>query len=146
MQIMLWFADEIKAGSTLSLPMKSGRVGMNDYRDVAAVAAKCLTGDGHEGKIYNLSGPDLLSMHDIAEKLSRAVGRPIRYIDVAPDAFRRQLVALGWSAWHAEVMTRSYVGMGQGASAMLTEDVQCVLGRPATSFDQVARDYAHFFR
>jgi hypothetical protein len=47
---------------------------------------------------------------------------------------------------HAEVMTRSYAGMSQGASAVLTDDVKRLPGRDATSFDQGAKDYAHFFR
>lgn len=146
MQNVLWFADEIRSKGTISLPMGSGRVGMNDYRDVAAVAAKCLTEDGHEGRGYDLSGPELLSVQDIAERLSRAVGTTIRYNDVSPEDFRRQLEACGWSAWHADAMTRSYTGMSNGASAVLTDGVKRVLGREPTSFDEVAQDYAHFFK
>ncbi len=145
MQNMLWFADEIKTKGTFSLAMKSGRIGMIDYRDIAAVAAQCATETGHQGQIYNLSGPELISMQDIAASLSRAVGTPIRYNDISPTEFQRYLVAMGWSAWHAEVMTRSYAGMSQGASAIVTDDVQRLLGRKATSFDQVAMDYARFF-
>ena len=145
MQNMLWFADEIKKTGAFSLPIKSGLIGMIDYRDIAAVAAKCLTEAGHEGQIYNLSGPNLISMYDIAEKLSRAVGTSIEYNDIPPDEFQRHLLSMGWSAWHAEVMTRSYVGMSKGASAVLTDGVKRLLGREATSFDQVAKDYAHFF-
>ena len=145
MQNILWFADEIKKNGTLSLPMKSGCIGMIDYRDIAAVAAKCLTESGHEGQTYNLSGPNLLSMHDIAEKLTRAVGTSIKYNDISGDEFQRYLLSMGWSAWHAEVMTRSYVGMSEGASAVLTDDVKHLLGRDGTSFDQLAKDYAHFF-
>ena len=146
MQNMLWFADEIKTKGTFSLAMKSGRIGMIDYRDIAAVAAKCVTEAGHESQIYNLSGPELISMQDIAASLSRAVGTPIRYNDISPEEFQRYLIAMGWSAWHAEVMTRSYAGMSQGASAIVTDDVQHLLGRKATSFDQVAKDYARFFK
>ncbi len=145
MQNMLWFADEIKTKGTFSLAIKSGRIGMIDYRDIAAVAAKCVTEAGHEGQIHNLSGPELISMQDIAASLSRAVGTSIRYNDISPEEFQRYLIAMGWSAWHAEVMTRSYAGMSQGASAIVTDDVQRLLGRKATSFDQAAKDYARFF-
>ena len=145
MQNLLWFADEIKTKGTFSLAMKSGRIGMIDHRDIAAVAAKCVTEAGHEGQIYNLSGPELISMQDIAASLSRAVGTPIRYNDISSEEFQRYLLSMGWSAWHAEVMTRSYAGMSQGASAIVTDDVPRLLGRKATSFDQVATDYAHFF-
>lgn len=146
MQNVLWFADEIKTRGTISLAMKAGRVGMIDYRDIAAVAAKCLTEAGHESRIYNLSGPHLISMDDIAAALSRALGTPVRYHDISTEEFRRYLLSMGWSSWHADSMARSYEGMSKGASAVVTDDVQRVLGRAATAFDQVARDYADFFR
>jgi len=145
MQNMLWFVDEVKTKGTISLPMKTGRVGMIDYRDLAAVAVKCLTDDAHEGQVYQLSGPELLSIYDIADKLSRAVGVPIKYNDMPPEEFKQLLMSMGRPLWHAEDMTVSYTKMSLGASAVLTGDVKRVLGRAATPFDQVARDYAHLF-
>jgi uncharacterized protein YbjT (DUF2867 family) len=97
MQNILWFAQEIKTQGTFSLPMKSGRIGMIDYRDIAAAAAKCLTEAGHAGRTYDLSGPYLVSMQHVAEKLSRVVGTPIRYNDISPDEFQGHLLAMGWS-------------------------------------------------
>ena len=142
---MLWFVDEIRASGAFSLPMGNGRVGMIDYRDIADVAVKCLTQTGHEGRSYQLSGPELLSCADIATKLSRVTGIPIRFNDMPPDEFRKLLRSMGRPAWHAEEMTVSYLGMSKGASAVLTEEVQRVLGRPATPFDRVAADYARLF-
>jgi uncharacterized protein YbjT (DUF2867 family) len=146
MQNLLWFADEVKTNGTFSLPLGAGRIGMIDFRDIAAVAAKCATEAGHEGRIYNLSGPELLSMNDVAEKLARAVGTPIRFNDVPPEEFERLLKAMGRPAWHAHEIAVLYAGMSRGASAVITEDVMRILGRAATPFDQVARDYGHFFR
>jgi uncharacterized protein YbjT (DUF2867 family) len=146
MQNMIWFVDEIARTGAFSLPMGAGRVGMIDFRDLAAVAVKCLTDSGHEGRTYNLSGPELLSCEAIAATLSEALGRPVRYNNIAPDEFRLLLISMGQPAWHAEEMTVSYVGMSKGVSAVVSEDVRKILGRPATSFSQVARDYAHLFR
>lgn len=146
MQNMLWFINEVKTKGTISLPMKTGRIGMIDYRDIAAVAVKCLTDDAHEGQVYQLSGPELISIHDIAEALSRAVGVPIQYNDLPPEEFKQLLMSMGRPLWHAEDMTLSYTKMSMGASAFLTEDVRRVLGRAATPFEQVAKDYAHLFR
>jgi uncharacterized protein YbjT (DUF2867 family) len=146
MQNMLWFIDEVKTKGTISLPMKDGRVGMVDYRDLAAVAVQCLIDPAHEGQIYQLSGPQLISVYDIAESLTRAVGVPVNYNDLPPEEFKQLLMAMGRPLWHAEDMTVSYTRMSKGASAILTEDVKRVLGRPATPFEQVAKDYAHLFR
>lgn len=146
MQNMLWFTNEVKTKGTISLPMKDGRVGMIDYRDIAAVAVACLTDESHEGKIYPLSGPELISIDDIAGHLSRAVGVPIKYNNLPPEEFKQLLVSMGRPPWHAEDMTLSFTKMGMGASAFLTEGVKTVLGRAATPFEQVAKDYAHHFK
>ena len=146
MQNMLWFIDEVKTKGTISLPMKDGRVGMVDYRDLAAVAVTCLIDPAHEGQIYQLSGPQLLSIHDIADSLTRAVGATIKYNDLPPEEFKQLLVAMGRPLWHAEDMTLSYTGMSNGVSAILTGDVKRVLGREATPFEQVAKDYSHLFK
>lgn len=146
MQNMLWFIDEVKTKGTISLPMKDGRVGMVDYRDLAAVAVACLIDPAHEGQIYQLSGPQLISVYDIAESLTRAVGVAVKYNDMPPEEFKQLLMAMGRPLWHAEDMTLSYTRMSKGASAVLTEDVKRVLGRAATPFEQVAKDYAHLFR
>lgn len=144
MQNVLWFIDEIRIRGTISLPMKSVRLGLIDFRDIAAVALRCLTQTGHEGRTYTLSGPELLSFYEVAAKLGRAVGTSIKYNDMPPDAFRQLLVSMGRPPWHADSMTRSYVLMSL-ADELLTGDVERVLGRRPASFDQVARDYAHFF-
>jgi uncharacterized protein YbjT (DUF2867 family) len=146
MQNLLWFADEIRAKGTFSLPLKDGRLGMIDFRDIAAVAIKCALDAAHEGHIYELSGPELLSMNDVAKKLARAVSVSIRYNDISPDEFERLLIAMGRPAWRAREIAVSYAGMSGGASAVVTDDVTRILGRAATPFDQVARDYARFFR
>lgn len=144
MQNVLWFIDEIRTRGTISLPMKSVRLGLVDFRDIAAVAEKCLAEPGHESRTYTLAGPELLSFDNVAGKLGRAVGVPIRYHDMPPDEFRELLIAMGRPAWHAESMTRSYVLMSLTDEA-LSGDVERVLGRRPASFDQVAKDYAHFF-
>jgi uncharacterized protein YbjT (DUF2867 family) len=146
MQNVLWFADEIRSRGTLSLPMKSARFAIVDYRDIAAVAARCLTQSGHEGRTYTLSGPELLSFYDVAVKLSRALGVPVRYNDIQPDEFRDLLISLGRPAWHAESITRSYVLMSRAATEELSADVEHVLGRRPTPFDKVAEDYARLLR
>ncbi len=56
------------------MPMKNGKVGMIDARDVAEAVAMVLTSDGHEGKSYLLTGPDSISIQDVANTLSRVWG------------------------------------------------------------------------
>src|SRR3712207_2926131 len=58
----------IDAGGTLRLPAGEGRVGWVDARDIAAVAFHAFTEEGHEGRVYPITGPESLSMADVADK------------------------------------------------------------------------------
>src|SRR5262245_47215541 len=86
-------AGTIKIQSAFYGVQGNGAVSHVDIRDVAAVAVKVLSSNGHAGRAYSLSGPEALTNAQIAEKLSQAVGREIRYVDLAPDDFRKSLLA-----------------------------------------------------
>jgi uncharacterized protein YbjT (DUF2867 family) len=68
-----------KAGA-LSLPTGDGGIPLVDVRDVAAVAVKALTEPGHEGKAYDLTGPEVLTGMQQAAILERVLGRPVTYL------------------------------------------------------------------
>src|SRR6185436_19052635 len=77
MQNFLQAAGTIKSQRAIHFPAGDSRYSMIDVRDVAAVALRALTGPAHQGKAYRLSGPESLSHEDVAEKLSRVLGRKI---------------------------------------------------------------------
>src|SRR5262245_58611219 len=79
MQNILRFASSIRASSSFTGALEQGRVAMIDVEDIAAVAATILTTASHQGKIYTLTGPEALSYEDVAERLSRLLGRTITY-------------------------------------------------------------------
>src|SRR5256884_2882108 len=70
----------IVAKGAFFLPMEDAKIASIDIGDIAEVAVAALTGPGHEGKIYPLTGPAALSMAEVAEKLSAATGKTIRYV------------------------------------------------------------------
>jgi uncharacterized protein YbjT (DUF2867 family) len=94
MQQLLIFAPTIAATGSFQLPMGTGAVALVDTRDVAAVAVCALTQDGHERKIYDLTGPDALSFDEMADELSHATGKKISYVHVPPEYARKQLASL----------------------------------------------------
>src|SRR5258708_35366714 len=83
------------------LPMEDARLASIDVGDIAEIAAKVLTGSGHEGKTYPLTGPQALTMTDVADKLSAATGKTIRYVNVPPEAARRAQLRPGMPPYHA---------------------------------------------
>src|SRR6185369_6837224 len=101
MQNFLQAAGTIKSQRAIHLPAGDSRYSMIDVRDVAAVALRALTGPAHQGKAYRLSGPESLSHEDVAEKLSRVLGRKISYVDLPPAEFKEALQGFGLPAAYA---------------------------------------------
>ena len=85
----------IVAKGAFFLPMEEAKIASIDVGDIAEEAAFALTTEGHEGKIYPLTGPEALSMAEVAEKLSTATGTPIRYVNVAPEQARQAQIDAG---------------------------------------------------
>ena len=129
-------------GGVIRLPAGEARLPFVDVRDIAAVAVKALTEPGHNGKAYVLTGPEALSHAEVATILSAATGKRFVYEDVAPETYRRQLIEEGASAYYADLILNLFARMRQRGTAEVHDDIRKVLGRPAISFRQFARDYA----
>ncbi len=146
MQNLLGFAQSIAADGTFALPLGSAKVAITDVRDIAAVAVAALTEPGHEGKIYLPTGPEALSMDEIAEKLSTAIGRPVRYINVEPEAFKQGLIDCGLPEWYADDLVKLNAYNASPEGAVVTDVVATVAHKQPITFDQFAKDYAVAFK
>jgi uncharacterized protein YbjT (DUF2867 family) len=123
-----------------------GEVSHIDIRDIAAVAVKTLTGDGHEGKAYTLTGPEALSNARVAEILSEDTGREINYVELPPEQFKQALVGAGLPEWSADALVDLQQFYRAGKASEVTGDVEQLLGRRPISFEQFSRDYEQAFR
>jgi uncharacterized protein YbjT (DUF2867 family) len=72
---------------------------MIDARDVGEAAAKVLTEDGHEGKIYTLTGPAAISFYDVAEALSGVLGKEVDYVNIPPERAKEAMLSRGIPEW-----------------------------------------------
>jgi uncharacterized protein YbjT (DUF2867 family) len=122
-----------------------GRVSHIDIRDVAAVALKALTEDGHLGKAYTLTGPEALTNTEIAQILADDLGREIRYVNLPPAQIKQALLAAGVPEWNADALLDLQRLYREGKAATVTRDVEQILGRKPVSFAQFSRDYKHAF-
>jgi uncharacterized protein YbjT (DUF2867 family) len=117
------------------------RISMVDTRDVAAVAAVILTESGHEGNAYDVTGPEALSYHDVAAKLSAAMGRTVTYLDAPDDAVRSALAGFGLPEWLIGALVDLYQDYRRsgtdGYAAQVTDTVQRLAGRPSRTLDQL---------
>ena len=123
-----------------------GEVSQIDLRDIAAVAVKTLTEDGHQGKAYTLTGPEALSNARVAEILSEDTGREIRYVDLPAEQFKQALLGAGLPEWSANALVDLQQFYRRGSASAVTRDVEQLLGRKPISFEQFSRDYAQAFQ
>lgn len=144
-QNLLWSAGSIKAEGAFYLPLGDARQSLVDVRDIAAVAAEVLTGTGHEGQVYELTGPESLSYHDVAAMLGKVLGKSVRYVPVSLEAAKKSMLQAGMPEWNARAVTDLYRVFASGTYARTTDTVARLLGRPPRSFEQFARDHAGAF-
>jgi uncharacterized protein YbjT (DUF2867 family) len=141
----LRWAGAIAAGEPVPNLTGTGRQGVVDPRDIAAVAVLALTRPGHDGRAYTLTGPELLDVPAQARILADVLTRPVPTTDVPAPAARAGLLRAGLDpAAVAEVLAGSAWARA-GHNAVLTGDVERLLGRPATSFRTWAHDHRRAF-
>jgi uncharacterized protein YbjT (DUF2867 family) len=95
MQEYLREAPSIVREGAFYLPLGEVRLNPVDLVDVAKVGFLLLRDGGHEGERLALTGPEVLSMSEIAERISHTTGRTVRYIAVSPADRREALIAHG---------------------------------------------------
>jgi uncharacterized protein YbjT (DUF2867 family) len=139
MQNLLGLAGMIRQG-TIYQPAADARAAFVDTQDIAAVAVQALTGQGHEAKAYEITGPQLLSYHDVARIVSQVTGHPVRYQDIPPAAARQAMIGMGMPEWNADGINELMDQMRAGAYEKLTPVVQDVGKKRPTSLEQFARD------
>jgi uncharacterized protein YbjT (DUF2867 family) len=136
-----WWARQIRDHGVVRWPCGAAETAPVDERDIAAVAARALVEDGHAGGDYVLTGPEALSQAAQVSAIGHAIGRPIRFEEVSPDEFQREIMPhpvadMLLNAWRATV----------GVPAFVTSTVADVTGSPARTFRQWAGDHADAFR
>jgi len=128
------------------LPWGNGTASFVDTRDIASVAARVLISDGHEGKIYTLTGPATLGIAEVARILSEVTRREFKYVDVPEAAARDGMLQAGLPQWQVELVMELHAVNKQSRWNAITSDIEKVTGTPPTDFAQFARDHADKFR
>jgi len=145
MQNTLGFAGTIASEGKFYGSMKDGRAGFVDVRDVGAVAAHAVSGAGHEGKTYVVTGPEALSYTDLAQKLSAVLQKKVTYVDIPRDALIQSMTGAGMPIWMARGIAELYDWASQGGASEVTDVVATVAKKKPTTFDQFAAEFASAF-
>ena len=132
-----FFAPGVAAG-TLRLPVGGGREPFIDADDIAEVAVVALTRAGHEGRTYELSGPEPLSFARAVELLAAAAGRALELVDVTRAAFAGELAAGGGPTEQIALANHLFAAIRRGENDHLSDGVQLALGRAPRTFAEYA--------
>src|SRR5215218_10131183 len=119
---------------------------MIDARDIGEVAAKVLTEEGHEGKVYTLTGPAAISFYDVANAISEVLGKEVSYVPVPLENAKEAMLKMGIPEWKADALNEYAKAHSEGYSDWTTDDVEQLTGHPAASYKQFASDFEQVFR
>ena len=145
MQGLLLFKQLIASQGKISAPIGQSRVSVVDVRDIAAVAVAALTEPGHEGKSYDITGPEALTHAQMAEKLSQILGKPIAFENISGTAMREALLSFHMPEWQADGLVEDYEHYSRGEATTLSTAVQDVTGVKPKNFDTFALDFKQAF-
>lgn len=129
-------------------PAGNGRIAGVARDDVADVAVTVLLDpSAHDGRTYELTGPQSISLAEMAGAVSAASGRPLRYHHETIDEAYASRAHYGAPRFEVDGWVSTYVAIAKGELERVTEDVPRLTGHPATSFDEVLiehpESYAH---
>ncbi|MBO0869104.1 MAG: NAD(P)H-binding protein [Micromonosporaceae bacterium] len=134
MDTALQWAATVRAQQTIYFPVGDARLAPVDPADVAAVAAAALTGTGHAGNGYELTGGQLLSGEELASTLGEVLGQPIRYVDVPESAMGEQMHRAGLPGYVVDGLLETFRLVRAGRFGYTTQLVEQVTGRPPGTF------------
>jgi uncharacterized protein YbjT (DUF2867 family) len=136
----------IVARHELRLPMADQRIASIDIADIAAVTVQILLDAGHDNQTYPITGPQALTMSEVAAILSKATGVAIRYVDVPPEAARQAQLNAGMPPYLADALAELFAERRAGKESRVSDLTPTLLGRPPTSFAEFATRNAATFQ
>lgn len=142
-QNTLMYAATIAAQGVMYGVSRDGAGPMIDSRDVATAATSVLTGNGHSGRIYDLTGPESISHAQIAERLSTALDRPVRFEEVPAEQAREGMRAV-LPQWLADAFLDLSLSWS-GKDTDFSDAYGRITGKKARPFDHFAKDFASAF-
>jgi uncharacterized protein YbjT (DUF2867 family) len=141
----LMWADQIRGDGAVRWPYGAAARSLIHEHDIAAVAVRALTEDGHAGRRYLLTGPELITQAEQVRVIGDVTGRPVRWQELAPGEARAQLLAAWGDPGFVDSALTTWARLVTDPEPV-TRTVQEITGAPARTFRQWAADHASDFR
>jgi len=134
--------ESIRKENSIYDSVEDARVSYIDTRDVGRVAAKVLTEPGHEGKAYDLSGPEAITHAEIAGMLTKSLGRKIHFVRISDEEYRQRWKAKDAPDEEADAWVDINRYLRTGDCSPVTSNVEEIIGNPPILFERFCHDYA----
>ncbi|GAA0842433.1 NmrA family NAD(P)-binding protein [Streptosporangium amethystogenes subsp. fukuiense] len=141
----LRWAGQIRAEAVARGPYGTAAMPPLHERDLAAVAVRTLVDDGHNGAIYELTGPEILTQAEQASIIGEVIGRPVHWEETSPQVARQQMLTQGWPPAAVNGILQAQAEMVTAPRAATTTVAE-VTGAPARTFRTWVTDHAGEFR
>jgi uncharacterized protein YbjT (DUF2867 family) len=141
----LEWVPAIRAGEDVRIPYAHAARSLIHERDIADVAVRALSEDGHEGAAYVLTGPAVVTQTEQVRIIGEAAGRQARLVEISPDEARAQLTARYGDPAFVDTALAYWGGLVD-APEPVTRTVEEITGKPARPFAEWAREHAEDFR
>jgi uncharacterized protein YbjT (DUF2867 family) len=145
MSNMLEWAESIRAEGVVREPYANRRTSIVHEADIAAVAAAALIEEGHGGKAYSITGPEVLTPPKMVALIGEAIGRDLEFVELSEEQARNRWKEAGYSDEVIEFFVWAHGNTPEIGYTVLPT-VEQVTGRPARNFVQWAREHAGAFR
>lgn len=139
-------ATPIRETRSFAQPAADAPISFVDTRDIARVAARVLTTSGHDGRIYDITGPEALTYDQAAGILTAVLGEKVRFRGLTDDEARTDMLARGLPPGYADALIEVSRAYRNGGVERVTSAVSDLTGRPPVSFETFVRDHQAVFR
>ncbi|TRX61707.1 NmrA family transcriptional regulator [Fulvivirga sp. M361] len=136
-----FFLDPVLAGH-LALPRAEVLVPFVDTDDIADVVVASLLYPDHNGKVYELTGPRLLTFGEVVEEISKATGRDIKFQSITMEAYTKMLSDYQVPKDYIWLINYLFTEVLDGRNSNTTDDLERVLGRKAKDFVEYVNETA----
>lgn len=145
MQNLMASAQSVANDGVIAWALGDGRISMIDVRDVGEFAARVLTSGGHEGKIYNIAGPQSINMTQVAEQLGTAIKKTVTYQPLTMDQQLAGFAQMGVDAFGLNLYKDYLTAFSDNWGDVSSSDFLNLMGKTPRSFADFARDFSAAF-
>jgi len=141
-----WWAETTKSQRAVYFPGGKGRVSPVDEQDVARVACAVLTQPGHEGQIYQLTGPEVLSISEMVQVLAQVLGKPIRYVQIPMLLGALWMLRSGLPLYVVRGLVETFGALRRNEYAYVSDAVERIGDGPARTFEAWSQSHLTAFQ